>query len=338
MKTVKEIQAEVKREESVLNQLEKRGAASSVIEAQKEAVKAAKKKLEAALNTPTEKAIQSTATTGFVTFNVVKDGETIKESKKIAFVKHNRPIDTKRVDKYIYIITQNKYEEAYPIIVAEAEKILEKEYTVIDINGKTIDKTTATDYYVILDGQHRGTAFAKLAAAGEEVEIPNVYIRNKENIGEYLTDINEAAKSWDNKDKFAVAGLTTENEAIKTISEKIGEGFNPSTAALIYLGKKLNDSLLNKALKGEEIKLPKGAIFNKERGDKFIILCKAAGMSVEIITKRYYIEGFNSFAISTNEDKAFGALKEIGRQTDSMAKIKNVKEGDDFIALLKDVA
>ena len=97
MKTVKEIQAEVKREESVLNQLEKRGAASSVIEAQKEAVKAAKKKLEAALNTPTEKAIQSTATTGFVTFNVVKDGETIKESKKIAFVKHNRPIDTKRV-------------------------------------------------------------------------------------------------------------------------------------------------------------------------------------------------------------------------------------------------
>ena len=36
MKTVKEIQAEVKREESVLNQLEKRGAASSVIEAQKE--------------------------------------------------------------------------------------------------------------------------------------------------------------------------------------------------------------------------------------------------------------------------------------------------------------
>lgn len=174
-----------------------------------------------------------------------------------------------------------------------------------------------------------------MAAAGEEVEIPNVYIRNKENIGEYLTDINEAAKSWDNKDKFAVAGLTTENEAIKTISEKIGEGFNPSTAALIYLGKKLNASLLNKALKGEEIKLPKGAIFNKERGDKFIILCKAAGMSVEIITKRYYIEGFNSFAISTNEDKAFGALKEIGRQTDSMAKIKNVKEGDDFIALLK---
>ena len=61
-------------------------------------------------------------------------------------------------------------------------------------------------------------------------------------------------------------------------------------------------------------------------------------MSVEQITKRYYIEGFNSFALSTNEDKAFGALKEIGKLTDSMAKIKSVKEGDNFISLLKEIA
>ena len=78
MKTVKEFQAEVKKEESVLNQLVKRGAASSVIEAQKEAVKVANNKLEAALNTPTEKAIQSAATADFMTFTVVKDGEISK--------------------------------------------------------------------------------------------------------------------------------------------------------------------------------------------------------------------------------------------------------------------
>ena len=338
MKTVKEFQAEVKREESVLNQLVKRGAASSVIEAQKEAVKVANSKLEAALNTPTEKAIQSTATTGFVTFNVVKDGETTKESKKIAFVKHNRPVDTKRVDKYIYIIAQNKYEEAYPIIVAEAEKVLEKEYAVVDVNGNTIDKSTATDYYVILDGQHRGTAFAKLAAAGEEIEIPNVYIRNKENIGEYLVDINEAAKSWDNKDKFAVAGLTAKDEAFITISEKIGEGFTPSTTALIYLGKKLSSKLLNQVLNGEDVEFPKGAKFNKDRGNKFITLCKAARMEVNLITKRYYIDGFNSYAASTNEDTAFGALKEIVKLNDFQKRIKAVKDGNDFIQLLKEVA
>lgn len=56
MKTVKEIQAEVKKEESVLNQLINRGAESSVIEAQKEVVKVAKSNLEGAQSAPAEKA------------------------------------------------------------------------------------------------------------------------------------------------------------------------------------------------------------------------------------------------------------------------------------------
>ena len=83
MKTVKEFQAEVKKEESVLNQLVKRGANAEVIEAQKRSVAKVKAELEEIKNTPTEKAIQSTATAGFITFDVVKDGKTTKESKKI---------------------------------------------------------------------------------------------------------------------------------------------------------------------------------------------------------------------------------------------------------------
>lgn len=338
MKNLKEIQLEVKKAESVLNQLKKRGADAKVIDAQKNSVDRVKAELEEVRNTPTEKAIQLPATTGFVTFNVVKDGEISKESKKIAFVKHNRPIDTKRVDKFIFLIGNDKYEDAYPIIVAEATKVLECKYTVVDVKGQEINKEEAEEYYVILDGQHRGTAFAKLAAVGEKAEIPNVHIRNKENIGEYLVEINDAAKSWDSKDKYAVAGLTSKEEAIQTISEKIGEGFNPSTAAIIYLGKKISSNSLNQALKGEEVKYPKGTSFNKERGDKFIILCKEAGMEVSLITKHYYIDGFNSYATSTNEDTAFGALKEIGKLKDFQKRIKAVKDGDDFIKLLKEVA
>lgn len=338
MRNLKDVLLEVKKAESVLNQLKKRGADAKVIDAQKNSVDKVKAELEEVRNTPTEKAIQLPATTGFVTFNVVKDGEISKESKKIAFVKHNRPIDTKRVDKFIFLIGNDKYEDAYPIIVAEATKVLECKYTVVDVKGQEINKEEAEEYYVILDGQHRGTAFAKLAAVGEKAEIPNVHIRNKENIGEYLVDINDAAKSWDSKDKYAVAGLTSKEEAIQTISEKIGEGFNPSTAAIIYLGKKISSNSLNQALKGEEVKYPKGTSFNKERGDKFIILCKEAGMEVSLITKHYYIDGFNSYATSTNEDTAFGALKEIGKLKDFQKRIKAVKDGDDFIKLLKEVA
>lgn len=338
MNTLNEVKAEVKKAESVLKQLVKRGADVEVVEAQKKSVDKVKAKLEVISNTPTEKAIQATATADFVTFNVVKDGEISKESKKIAFVKHNRPIDIKRVDKFIHLIGNKKYEEAYPIIVAEANKLLEYHYAVVDVEGQEIDKVKANEYYVFLDGQHRGMAFAKLIAIGEVYEIPNVYLRDKENLGEYLVDINDAAKSWDSKDKYAVAGLTSKEEAIQTISEKIGEGFNPSTAAIIYLGKKISSKILNQALKGEDIKYPKGTSYNKERGDKFITLCKVAGMEVNLITKHYYIDGFNSYAALTSDDAAFEVLRRIGEIDDFKNKIKKVKDGDDFIKLLKEVA
>lgn len=327
----------VRKQESLLSQLERKGANSTVITAQEEMVNQAKDKLEAVKNDPTKKAIQAKATDDPVIFCVVKGQETEKVSKKLAFVKNNRPIDSKRVDKFICLIAQGKYEQAYPIIVAEAEKLIEKGYTIVDVNGNEINKEDAKDYLVILDGQHKGSAFAKLIAAGEQYEIPNVHIRDKENIGEYLVEINEASKSWDNKDKFAVAGLTTSEEVFVTISEKIGEGFNPSTAALIYTGKKTSVSCVNKVLKGKNAKLPKGAVFNKERGDKFITLCKAAGMEVALITKRYYIKGVNSFAASTSEKIAFNALKEIGN-TSNLDEIKAVRDEDAFIKLLREGA
>ena len=125
MKNLKEAQAKVQKEESMLKQLVKRNAKEEVIEAQKNSVKEAKTELEAIENTPVEKAIRSEASTDTLTFCVVKeDGTTDKISKKLAFVKYNRPVDSKRVDKFIYLIAQNKYEAAYPVILAEADKVI----------------------------------------------------------------------------------------------------------------------------------------------------------------------------------------------------------------------
>ena len=335
MKNLKEAQAKVQKEESMLNQLVKRNAKEEVIEAQKNSVKEAKTELEAIENTPVEKAIRSEASTDTLTFCVVKeDGTTDKISKKLAFVKYNRPVDSKRVDKFIYLIAQNKYEKAYPVILAEADKVIANGYEVMDMAGKKVDATEAADYYVILDGQHRCMAFAKLNTAGESYEIPNVYIRDKENIGEYLVEINDASKSWDNKDKFTVAGMTSEEEVFGAISEAIREGINPSAAAKIYTGKTLSNKVLNAALKGEEIILPKGAKFNKERGDKFITLCKEAGMSISLIARRYFIDGFNNHATSIGEEKAFEALKKMQTLPDFQKEIKDVKDGTEFIELL----
>ena len=281
MGNVEELTKVLKQEEKELERLTKRNADEAVIAAQQNVVDSAKAKLEQAQEF--EKESNENIGNDFLTFSVVNEetGARTEQKKKIAFVKHNRPVNSKKVDRFIALIAANKYEKAFPIIVVEATKLIEAGYTVTDIKGRELTKEEAADYLVILDGQHRCTAFAKLVATGKYTEtIPNVYMRDIENVGEYLVDINNVGSSWDKKDRLVVASLTSNDELFQNVAELLNEGFNPTTAMLIYTGKSLSDNQVNKALKGEEIALPKGAEINIERGNKFITLCKAAKMDV----------------------------------------------------------
>ena len=337
MGNVEELTKVLKQEEKELQRLTKRNANEAVIAAQQNVVDSAKAKLEQAQEF--ERISKEKAVNSFFTFSVVDEetGVRTEQQKKIAFVKNNRPVNSKKVDSFIALIAANKYEKAFPIIVVEAAKLIEAGYTVTDIKGRELTKEEATDYLVILDGQHRCTAFAKLVATGKYTEtIPNVYVRDVENVGEYLVDINNVGSSWDKKDRLVVASLTTKDELFQNVAELLNEGFNPSTAMLIYTGKSLSDKQVNKALKGEEITFPKGTEINIERGNKFINLCKAAKMDVSFITKRYFIKDFNSYAKSTSEEQAFEALNKLKELNYTEANWKEVKEEDDFIEILKE--
>ena len=337
MGNVEELTKVLKQEEKELERLTKRNADEAVIAAQQNVVDSAKAKLEQAQEF--EKESNENIGNDFLTFSVVNEetGARAEQQKKIAFVKNNRPVNSKKVDRFIALIAANKYEKAFPIIVVEATKLIEAGYTVTDIKGRELTKEEAADYLVILDGQHRCTAFAKLVATGKYTEtIPNVYMRDIENVGEYLVDINNVGSSWDKKDRLVVASLTTKDELFQNVAELLNEGFNPSTAMLIYTGKSLSDKQVNKALKGEEITFPKGTEINIERGNKFINLCKAAKMDVSFITKRYFIKDFNSYAKSTSEEQAFEALNKLKELNYTEANWKEVKEEDDFIEILKE--
>ena len=337
MGNVEELTKVLNQEEKELQRLTKRNANEAVIAAQKNVVDNAKAKLEQAQEF--ERISKEKAVNSFFTFSVVDEetGVRTEQQKKIAFVKNNRPVNSKKVDGFIALIAANKYDKAFPIIVMEASKLIEAGYTVTDINGKELTKEEAKDYFVILDGQHRSTAFAKLIATGEYQNlIPNVHVRDIENVGEYLVDINNVGSSWDKRDKLVVASLTTKDELFQNVAELLNEGFNPSTAMLIYTGKSLPDKQVNKALKGEKIIFPKGVEINIERGNKFINLCKAANMSVSFITKRYFIKDFNSYAKSTSEEQAFEALNKLKELNYTEANWKEIKEEDDFIEILKE--
>ena len=337
MGNVEELTKVLKQEEKELERLTKRNADEAVIAAQQNVVDSAKAKLEQAQEF--EKESNENIGNDFLTFSIVNEetGARTEQQKKIAFVKHNRSVNSKKVDGFITLITKNKYEKAFPIIVVEAAKLIEAGYTVTDVKGRELTKEEAADYLVILDGQHRCTAFAKLVATGKyTLTIPNVYIRDVENVGEYLVDINNVGSSWNKKDRLVVASLTSNDELFQNVAELLNEGFNPSTAILIYTGKSLSDKQVNKALKGEEITFPKGAEINIERGNKFITLCKAAKMDVSFITKRYFIKDFNSYAKSTNEEQAFEALNKLKELNYTETNWKEVKEEDDFIEILKE--
>lgn len=191
---------------------------------------------------------------------------------------------------------------------------------------------------MILDGQHRGKAFAILIATGKSYDIPNVHIREVENVGEFLVDINDAGTSWDNKDKLTIAALTAteEKELFEEMAALINDGFNPSTSALILTGKKFSTNLINKVLKGEKFSLPKDAKVDIERGRRFVTLCKAAGVKIKYLTKRYLIDGFNSYAASTNEEQAFKALESLKNLNLTDERMDKIKDGTHFINLLKE--
>ncbi len=332
MTTVKEMKKELNKEVKVLENMVNKKRNNLVIIAQKEVIESLKQ--EIAQMESKEKASTIILKDDVLTFRLAKEGNDV--SKRIALVKYNRTIESKKVDTFINIIASNQYEEAYPIIVAEAQNLIEEGYTITDINEEVINSEMANEYFVILDGQHRSTAFAKLNAAGNKFTIPNVYVKPVKDLGSYLENINRVG-NWDKKAKHTVAALTTKQELFINLANLIKEGFNPSTASLIYTKKNISDKVISKALRREEYQLPQSAIVDIVRGNKFITLCKAAGMGVIYITKRYFIKGFNSYAAATNEEQAFEALTKLKELKLNNEMLNTIKEEEDFIEMLKRV-
>lgn len=324
------LKAQLNDAKKLLEQLIKKNVATGVIQAQKNEVE----RLNNAYSLSKSKSAVIVGTFMDIPMKFQVGNDAIE--MKISFVKNNRPLDRKKVDSFMALFAQGKYEDAYPIIVMEANKLHDAGYVVTDVNGNEI-KEGLDEYYVILDGQHRATALMQLAFNGKGKQIPNVHVKNipAEKVGEYLVDINNVGTSWTTKDRMVVAALTSEEELYQNIAERIKEGFNPSTAAKIYTKRTISTRILNKILRGEDYELPKDAVVDIDRGNKFINICKAAGMEVKRITSRYYIGGFNSFAAARGDEKAFEALNLLVNKLDDET-LKKVKHEDDFTAILKE--
>lgn len=325
------IKQQIKSAQKSLDLLIKSGAPESAIKNQQKVVNTLE---EEASKEETYKVSVNTIATLIFDLEINGDNNNLI-SKKLARVRSNRPINEAQSDKFIKIISDGEYEEACPIIAMLGEDVVNKGQDIVALDGNVVSKEEASDYIAILDGQHRAYAMAQLIHAKVRTTIPNVVLRSPSNIGSYLVSINKANRNWDATDKASVASLTTSchKELFSAISNLVSEGFNYTTACLILTGKQMSATKISRALSGSHIDLPEGAKFDASRAQRFITLCKKAGLAVKDITKRYFIKGFNSYAIAVGEESAFKALEHLSL---SDVQIKRIKNDDAFIPLLRE--
>lgn len=263
-------------------------------------------------------------------------GYSIKEeSRKFGLVKENRPIKKSTVNGFLQFIQGGKYDDAHSIITMEASELVEK-CNIVDLEGKAILKEDAPEYLIVLDGQHRITAFSKFNAvrdAASQAIIPNVRIKTGlKSVREYLASINMVGRSWNTADKVCVSAITSNSKVLDKADELIREGYNPSTAMSICLGRRLKPKQLNDLIsKDDKSCLPTDEAKAVARAERFITLGMGIDeMEVRVLTKRYFIDGFNLFAEARTEEEAF---KAFGKLT---IKDFNVHEAKEFVTKLKE--
>lgn len=264
------------------------------------------------------------------------NGYTIKEeSRKFGLVKENRPIKGSDVNGFLQIITNGKYKESQSIIAVEAVDIIDN-YNIVDLEGNPILKDEASEYLIVIDGQHRITAFSKLNAIrsqADQITIPNVHIeKGLKNIREYLADINMVGHSWNNADKVCVAAIATGSKVLAKVNELIKAKYTPTTAVLICIGKRITPKQLKELIvTGKINQLVSDEEEALARADKFLtITTSIVGNDMTLLKKRFFINGFKNFATARTEKEAFDALGKLIK-----SDFEAVHEDNEFTEKLK---
>jgi DNA repair photolyase len=295
-------------------------------------------KIENPMDTELKKAKKEVATSKMMKVQIMEkteNGYTIKEeNRKFGLVKENRPIKDSDVNGFLQIIQSGKYDDTQSIVTAEATDLI-KNYNITDLQGNPIPEQDAKDYLIVLDGQHRIKAFAKYNAvreADKQVIIPTVHIKKGiGNIREYLADINMVGHNWSMGDKVCVSAIASGSKLLEKANELIKEGYNASTAITICTGKRMKPSQLKKIIvNGDKTCLP-DETKTLERANKFVSTAMGiTGMDIKTLSKRYFINGFNSFSKARTEDEAFEALGKL-----TIDDFTTVSYDEEFIEKLK---
>ena len=269
--------------------------------------------------------------TKFSEVAIVADGN----ERKSAFAKGiNRSVNFKNVQSICGYIKTKGYRNAEVIQVVKAEDFLKNgDLSLVDINGATITNENASEYYIVLDGQHRVYAVAEYNQWVKEnnennlatITVPAVIaeLEKGETIAEYINEINITKQEWNIADYVqGAANVHADNEFLQTYKKLIKSKENPngfpiSTLNRIFCGiqtaiSQKDFSLLCSGIT-EKGKANKKIIpaYNLEIGEKFISICRDKGFTDKDIAKRFLISEFNDVKHQYSLEKAFEVLNSI---------------------------
>lgn len=323
---MKAIDFKIAKAQDLLAKLDTEGADATVINAQKKIVDRLLKERHA-VEVPNDAAIKIR----------VNDGRIV--SRKICHANFQRSIKPARVDEFLKLFNDGKYESAYPILVITVAKAKELSLKIFDFQGNNITDTADENWLVIIDGQHRALASAILNSNEEckEFVFENVVTKDGiTNLSEYLSTINgKEISNYSDSDRLEIlAERDSDDELIQTVYALTQKGIKQSTAERMVMQKpiprkKYNESFmssnsLTKLLSPEEQK-------KIDVADAFRLFSYFQMIKVDLkFVSRYWIEGFNSFAKSHDRTKAFDALQAL-----NVEEIRKLSCGDDFVEELK---
>ena len=233
--------------------------------------------------------------------------------KKIAFIKGNRQVQEKNVNAKRASLKENG--QIIPAVIVDGEEIQSVDLEIVDAEtGKPVALEDHKKYVVILDGQHRYTAYIQNGDKNKG-EFYFMYPLNEGiTLQKILSEANIATKMWDGKD-FASGALMMNPDKklplLEAIVELLNQGFPLATVQkwLCFKNAGINKEVLAKAMNGKiDEKLQKTPYL--EKGKR---LLKAAQKSFnnDFLGKRYLVDLLIEKYENADDEKKAEAMNQL---------------------------
>lgn len=217
---------------------------------------------------------------------------------RVAFIKGNRMVQEKNVNaKWASL---REYGQCTPAVIIDGEEVLAEKLEIVDAEtGKPVAPEDYGNYVVILDGQHRYTAYIKNEKSkGENMgEFYFMYPLNEEvSPQEFLAEANCQMKPWDAASYGKGLMLLNPDKnlpVVEMMNELMDLGVDLSTARRwVYLKNesKVGSSMLARGIKGDVDPLLKKED-NLEKGRK-LWNASLEKFSASLLKHRYFIDFF----------------------------------------------